>query len=52
MMKIDDFNADDQDALEEKTKQNTKALKVGTSRNVVNVDGSEVDVDGKSMKKT
>jgi hypothetical protein len=36
-MKIDDFKADDQDMLEEKTKQNEKAVKVVTSGNAVDV---------------
>ena len=35
-MKIGDFKADDQDTLEEKTKQNEEAVKVGTSRDAVN----------------
>ena len=44
MMKIYDFKADDQDMLEEKTKQNAEAVKVSTSKNAanVNVEGSEV----------
>ena len=52
-MKIDDFKADDQDTLEEKTKQNEKAVRFSMLRNDVNVnvDGSEVDVDGKYLDK-
>ena len=42
MMKIDDFKADGQDTLEEKTKQNKEAVKVRTSINSVNVDEWEV----------
>ena len=49
MMRVDDLKADNQDTLEEKTKQNEEAVKVSTSRNVVNVDESEVDVDGKFL---
>ena len=52
-MKIDDFKADDQDTLEEKTKQNEQALKVSTSRNAVDVDGSglnkEKDINGEFL---
>jgi hypothetical protein len=39
--------ADDQDTLEEKSKQNEEAVKVSSSRNAVI--GSEVDVDGESL---
>ena len=42
-MKIINFEADDQDALEKKETQNEEAVKVCTSRNAVDVDGSEVD---------
>ena len=45
-MKIDRFKADDQDTIEEKTKQNQEDVTLSTSRNAVNVDESEVD--GKS----
>ena len=48
-MKIDDFKADDQDTLREKTKQIENNVALSTSRNAVNFDGSEVDVDGKSL---
>ena len=43
MMKIINFEADDQDALEKKETQNEEAVKVSTSRNAVDVDGSDVD---------
>ena len=49
MIKKDDFKADDQDTLEEKTNQNEEAVKVSKSRNVIDVDGSGVDVDGESL---
>ena len=49
MIKIDDFKADDQNTLEEQTTQNEEAVKLSTSRNLVNVDGGEVDVDCKSL---
>jgi hypothetical protein len=48
-MKIINFEADDQDALEKKETQNEEAVKVGTSRKAVDVDGSEVDVDDKYL---
>ena len=44
-----EFKADDQDTLEEKTKEIEDDVKLSTSRNAVNVNGSEVDVDGKSL---
>ena len=47
MMKIDDFMADDQDTLKEKTKQNEGAQEVIRSRNSVVVDGTEVVADHK-----
>ena len=37
------FEADEQDALEKKETQNDEAVKVCTSRNAVDVDGSDVD---------
>ena len=37
------FEADEQDALETKETQNEEAVKVFTSRNAFDVDGSEVD---------
>ena len=49
MMKIDDFKADDQDTLEEKTKQNQQDVKLSTSINDANMDENEVD--GKSPHK-
>ena len=42
-MKIEDFNADDQDTLEQKSNQNEVAVKVFTSRNAVDVDGKSLD---------
>ena len=44
MMNIYDLQSDDQDMLEEKTKQNEEALKFSTSKNAFGVDGSEVGV--------
>ena len=46
-MKTNDFKADDQNTLEEK--QNYEAVQVRTTRNAVNVDGSEID--GKCLNK-
>jgi stress response protein YsnF len=48
-MIINYVKADHQDDLEERTKENQEAVKISTSRNVVDVDGSEVCVDGKSL---
>ena len=45
---IEASKADDQDTLEEETKQNEEVVKVSASSNAVNVDWTEVD--GKSFR--
>ena len=35
--------------IRNKAKQNEEAVNVSTSRNAVDINGSEVDVDGKSL---